>query len=538
MSEVISQTVSVHTEKTPTQSVSSSASSRWQAFLGWGFHSLANLAVLTGLVGLAWWGHSTGWKFPKYSQVTSTETAKQDDWCAEHGVPESICIECKKDLVPKHKPFGWCKTHGVAECVLDHPELAQVQKSPTLPKYDVLAALNMVERPSNNHRCKLHERRIQFATVDDVAKAGIDVEEVQERRMLEFKTANGEVGYDQTKLARLSSRLPGIAWWVIKNQGETVRRGEVLALIDAAEVGKAKTEFLQALATVDQKSRLQENVESLIRQGVYKEGASQQIEARAGMREAETRLLAAQQALVNLGLFIPDGIQKMAPNQQAAAIQFLGIPQELVQQLSNQVTSGLLPIKAPFDGIIVLRDVVTNEVVDATKPLFVVADLNRMWLTLNVRQDEMAYVKVGQKILFSEGDRKDEVEGRITWISTAVDEKTRTVSVRAELENKAGVLRANAFGTGKVILRDEQNAITVPNDAVQWEGDCFVVFVRDKNYFKKDAPKFFHVRTVRPGAKDAAHTELLAGVLPGEIVATKGSGVLRSELLKNNLGEG
>ncbi|MFT3879705.1 MAG: hypothetical protein QM703_08595 [Gemmatales bacterium] len=82
-----------------------------------------------------------------------------------------------------------------------------------------------------------------------------------------------------------------------------------------------------------------------------------------------------------------------------------------------------------------------------------------------------------------------------------MDEKTRTVSVRAELENKGGVLRANAFGTGKVILRDEQNAIAVPNDAVQWEGDCFVVFVRDKNYFKKDAPKFFHVRTVRPGTR-------------------------------------
>lgn len=530
MSEVISSIEPA--KQTP------SLSAKAKALLGWCFHSLANLAVIAGLVGLAWWGHSTGWKFPKYAQVSNAEQGKQDDWCAEHGVPESICIECKKDLVPKHKPFGWCKTHGVAECVLDHPELAQVQKKPILPKYDVLAALHMMERPSNNPKCKLHERRIQFATADDVTKAGIDVEEVQERRMLEFKTANGEVGYDQTKLARLSSRLPGSAWWVIKNQGEQVRRGEVLALIDAVEVGKAKTEYLQALTSVDQKSRINNNVEMLIREGVYKEGASQQIEARAGVREAETRLLAAKQVLVNLGLFLPDGLEKMTPNQQATAIQFLGIPPELVQQLSSQVTSGLLPIKAPFDGTVVLRDVVNNEVVDATKPLFVVADLKQMWLTLNVRQDEMGYVKVGQKILFNEGERKDDIEGQISWISTAVDEKTRTVSVRAELDNKTGTLRANAFGTGKVILRDEQNAITVPNEAVQWEGDCYVVFVRDKNYFKKDSTKFFHVRTVRTGAKDSTHTELLAGVLPGEVVTTKGSGVLRSELLKNNLGEG
>ena len=48
----------------------------------------------------------------------------------------------------------------------------------------------------------------------------------------------------------------------------------------------------------------------------------------------------------------------------------------------------------------------------------------------------------------------------------------------------------------------------------------------------------FHVRTVRLGAKNEKFTEIIAGVLPGEVVATKGSDVLRAELLKNNLGEG
>ena len=57
-------------------------------------------------------------------------------------------------------------------------------------------------------------------------------------------------------------------------------------------------------------------------------------------------------------------------------------------------------------------------------------------------------------------------------------------------------------------------------------------------FFRQDAPKVFHVRKVRIGAKDAVHTEILAGILPGEVVASKGSGTLRAELLKNNLGEG
>ena len=79
----------------------------------------------------------------------------------------------------------------------------------------------------------------------------------------------------------------------------------------------------------------------------------------------------------------------------------------------------------------------------------------------------------------------------------------------------------------------------VPSEAVHWEGCCHVVFVRDKGYFdSKDSPKVFHVRTVRLGAGAGRLTEIVAGVLPGEVVATKGSDVLRAELLKNNLGEG
>jgi len=82
--------------------------------------------------------------------------------------------------------------------------------------------------------------------------------------------------------------------------------------------------------------------------------------------------------------------------------------------------------------------------------------------------------------------------------------------------------------------------VILPNEAIHWEGDCFVVFIRDKNYDpqKSGSLLMFHVRKVRPGAKDDKQTEVIAGVLPGEVVATKGSGALRAELLKNNIGEG
>jgi membrane fusion protein, heavy metal efflux system len=146
---------------------------------------------------------------------------------------------------------------------------------------------------------------------------------------------------------------------------------------------------------------------------------------------------------------------------------------------------------------------------------------------------------LGQQVRFRFDGGPEEVRGNLAWISTTVDQQTRMVTVRAELPNPKGKLRNETFGAGTIVLREEQEAIVVPNEAVHWEGCCHVVFVRDKGYFDRpDSPKVFHVRTVRLGTKNGRFTEVIAGVLPGEVVATKGSDVLRAELLKNSLGAG
>jgi cobalt-zinc-cadmium efflux system membrane fusion protein len=161
-----------------------------------------------------------------------------------------------------------------------------------------------------------------------------------------------------------------------------------------------------------------------------------------------------------------------------------------------------------------------------------------MWLTLGVAQEDARHVRLGQPVRFRGSGLAREVQGRVAWVSTGVDPVTRTVKVRADMLNTDGSLRDHTFGTGRIVLREEPEAVVVPSEAVQWEGCCHVVFVRDKNYLARGAPKVFHTRTVRPGASSGGNTEIVAGVLPGELVVTKGSGVLRSELLKNNLGEG
>jgi cobalt-zinc-cadmium efflux system membrane fusion protein len=264
--------------------------------------------------------------------------------------------------------------------------------------------------------------------------------------------------------------------------------------------------------------------------------------------------VSAQQALVNLGLPIRhEDVKGLSPDSLGAYTQFLGLPASLTRSTDpskrldpRTTTANLLPIKAPFAGTIVSRKAVVGEIVDATKALFVIADPQRIWLTLNVRQDDLKPFKerdpqrllLGRIVRFRPDGTTAVATGTISWVAAAADEKTRTLQVRADLRNPGGWLRANTFGAGTIVLREEKDAVVIPSDAIHWEGNCNVVFVMDRNFHHKDAFKVFHTRIVRPGVKNDNYTEIIAGLLPGEVVATTNSGVLRAELLRAGLGEG
>jgi cobalt-zinc-cadmium efflux system membrane fusion protein len=502
-------------------------------------HAAPSLLVFTALGGLLVWGHQTGWTPPRFSWLTGSAASGKDDWCGQHNVPDSQCVECNPDLMPRPKPHGWCRQHGVHECPLCHPEVAQTAGVPRVTAADRLRArraLDFAERPENNRGCKLHQRRIQFTSPEAIEKAGIEVEPVLRGRVVEAVAGSGEITYDQTRTARLAARAPGSVFRVMKKVGDAVARGEVVALVDAAEVGKAKAEFVQALARVRSRAKVYRRLEDA--------GASvperTRSEAETLLSEARNRLAAAQQALANLSLPVDPADFKNVPDAELSPrLRFLGLPRARARALAGQTaTANLLPVTAPFEGVVVARDFVAGEVIDSRKVLFVVVDVRQMWLTLDLRMEDMKSVRLGQKVRFRPDGGGEEAQGTLGWISTEVDHKTRTVKVRAALANTTGRLRANTFGLGRVILREEPQAVVVPSGAVQWEGDCHVVFVRDRDFFKAGAPKVFHTRTVRPGVSDGKKTEIIAGLLPGEVVAVKGSAALRAELLRGSLGEG
>lgn len=510
--------------------------------LGWVGHAIPGVIALAAVGTLVFVGQKTHWQMPKYSSLFGQVVVEQDDWCAEHNVPESECVECNKECLPPAKERGWCKIHGVHECPICNPAIAQISNAAEIAAEEKLhsqEALSFAPRPQNNSKCKLQQRRIQFASAEVIERLGVEVTPAKHASITESVVANGEIGFDPTRAARLSSRVTGTLWRVEKQIGDKVKRGEVLALVDAADVGKAKAELQQSIVHLDLKSQTLANLKGS--KGIIAEKAVH--EAEAAVAEAQVRKLAARQTLVNLGLPLPpDNELGTEPAELTRALQFLGLPSELAAEVAkSSSSSNLLPIRAPFDGEITQRNGVSGEVVGSTKVLLVVADTSVMWLTLNVRIEDAERIHPGQPVQFQHDGHNDWDHGEVAWVSPSVDEATRTVPVRVKLPNTEGRHHARSFGMARITLRQTQAAIVVPKEAVHWEGDCYVVFVRDKT-FETSPYKVFHVRKIRPGATDfgmaAPQTEIAAGLLPGELIATTNSGILRSELLKNNLGAG
>jgi cobalt-zinc-cadmium efflux system membrane fusion protein len=502
------------------------------------------VVCVAGLVGL---GRETGWRLPKASALRGEARVEDDDWCKEHGVPESACVECRAGLLPRGPSHGWCKLHGVSECPLCHPDVAQLPVLPAVTDADrdrAARALAFAPREVNDSKCKKHARRLQLPSQEMANRLGVEFAPVGRGRVEEVIQAPGEVGYDPTRVARIAPRVSGTVWRVDHPAGSKVRRGEVLALIEAAEVGKAKGEFLQALVQLD----LRRETLAKLRPGAGLVVAGKDLlAAEAAAEEAEVRLATAEDALHALGLPVrADEVRGLSPADLARRVRFLGLPPSLVKELVGRTaSSNLLPVVAPLDGEVVTSAAVKDESAVPTKPLFVVADTSRMRLTLRVRPEDANRIKPGQEVRFRHPGHTGSAAwdlGAVVWVSPAADEKTRTVPVRVDLPNPSDRHHANTFGTAEVVLRTEPEAVVVPSGAVHWEGCCHVVFVRDRDYERPEAPKVVHVRKVRPGAQSVAATgpvtEVVVGLLPGEWVAVTNSGVFRSELLKNDLGDG
>lgn len=452
--------------------------------------------VLTlGLLGLvAFAGHRMHWKMPSRASLVSSEAPARKDWCMEHAVPESQCVICKaKTPVP------------------------DAEGSP------------MTLSGSAEGEGGAKPRPVQFATPESVVKAGVATAKAESRPMAAVVSANAEVGYDMTRYAQVGSRAPGNVTMVRVQAGDRVKAGNLLALIDSTAVGTAKTDYLQAAAQVSARAAAAERLRTSTTAGFRNQ--ADLIAAEADLKDAEIRVFNTQQSLVNLGFTPPALAAGAIPS--AKDLRLLGLPPAMVADLdADRTTANLLPVVSPLDGVVISRGIVPGELVESGKTLFVVADTSRMWVTASLAPADARRIAIGQELVFMPDGVPDEtVSGRIAWVSTEVDEKTRTVQVRAEIPNSDGRVLAHTFGRARIAIARADAAIVVPREAVQWDGTANVVFVRVN-------PTVFVARTVSLGAHEDGVIEIRSGLRPGERVVTAGSYVLVSQLNHEKLGAG
>jgi membrane fusion protein, heavy metal efflux system len=377
--------------------------------------------------------------------------------------------------------------------------------------------------------------RLELRTTGALQKSGIEFATVIERPMDAEIVANGVITYDQTRIAQLSSRVVGTVWRVEKQVGQPIQKGDVLAIIDAAEVGRIKADFLQAVVA----ERLKKVNMERLREARSAVPDRTIREAEAAHQEALIRLFNAQQTLVNLGL--PIRLEEIAGLQDAALAQrihFLGLPASITAQLDPETTTAnLVPLIAPFHGVVIGQVVALGERVDADDAHhFEIADVSQMWINLDVRAEDAARVRLGQEIVFTVDGTSQELRSTISWISTQVDEKNRMLEVRATVANPIvhsstgdqdvqRLLLANSFGTGKIVLERKESALVVPAQAIQRDGVQPVVFVQVDD-------RVFEQRSVTLGIQNGPFAEIVNGVELGNTVATAGSHVLKSEVVR------
>ena len=496
---------------------------------------IPSAVVVAGLGSLAWYGHHNDWKVPSFA-TTASPTGDGPAWCDSHGVPEDECINCIPGLIEDPPKLAFCDVHGVHGCVLHDPTLAETKSPAEINASDLdraKRALAIRVRRENLPLSQLPGSRIQFASVDAMRSAGVDVEPVQRRPIVESVAAAGEIRYDATKTAQVSPPADGIVKQVLVNVGDWVEAEQVLAIVDSEKVGRLKSELLSALSDERLKQATVRRIEPLANRNVVP--GKRLLESQTELQQATSLVEKTIRSLDNLGLSVDlEHLRSLQAGEAKAAVRKLG-----TERIENRGGSdNLIAVVAPLAGRVVDRDTVVGEVVDRGSQMFRLSDTRAVWLDLRVPAEEASLAHIGQQVRYLPDGQAAEHRGKVIWISSDVDRQTRTVRVRAELTNPDGELRNESFGTGEIILRDESDAIAVPKSSVQWDGENTLVFVRDARFFEKDRPKFFVARSVRVGVTQDGFTEIIVGVLPGEVVASSGSDVLRAQLLKNNLGAG
>lgn len=308
-----------------------------------------------------------------------------------------------------------------------------------------------------------------------------------------------EISLAPDQIAHVTLLVPGRVSEVKKRLGDKVKAGDLIALVESAELGAAQSARTQADAEFTVATKAFERQKELKTAGIGTQRTYD--EAEAALQRAQAELGAADQ-------------------------------RTRVYGGGNGTTVAL---RAPLSGEVVERHASVGEVAQAGgDPLFVVADLSTVVVEARVYEKDVAIAVVGTPVRITlQAYPGQSWESKLDYVAPRLDDKSRTLAVRAVLKND-GRLKPGLFGTVVLLAQsdDQSRRAIVPADAVQRTAKGEVVFVPG------EVPGTFKMVPVVVGGRRDGEVELSTGIEPGALVVVEGAFIVKSEMLRGELGEG
>ena len=299
----------------------------------------------------------------------------------------------------------------------------------------------------------------------------------------------GEVRFNEDRTAHVVPRVAGVAESVSADLGQTVRKGQVLAVISSPELADLRSTALAAQKRLGLAKVTYEREKKLWLDKISAE--QDYLQAQQAYREAEIAAQTANSKLTALGASSSGG------------------------PLNRYV------LRAPFDGVVVEKHITQGEMVKEDTNVFLLSDLSTVWVNIVVTAKDLAAIRVGETATVKSTASDSSATGKISYVGALLGEETRSANARVVLPNPKLAWRPGLFVNVNMSRGTREVPVAVAANAVQTENGKSIVYVR--------VPQGFQEKSVSLGANDGKFVEIVSGLEPGAVYATTGSFVLKAE---------
>lgn len=336
---------------------------------------------------------------------------------------------------------------------------------------------------------------------------GIETQIIKDDILTGIIKAAAKLIPDQDYEAQVGSLVQGRVHKVFVKEGDNVKVGQVLMQLEGLEIGELKAVYLKAKSNLDYYKAVYERQKTLIEQNIGSQKVLQ--EAKADYEKASAEFNAEDKRIHAVGLSHED----------------------VLENGTLEHIAGILPIKSPINGIVTERNVVIGQLVEANTTAFKIMNISNLWADGQVYEKDISKLSGKPNTEFvTSAYPNEKFKGKIILVGSTIDEHSRTVKVRAAINNTGNRLKPQMFGEMYIPIGGNIKGIVVPGDVIINEnGKSFVFVAENDSTFKK--------QPVEIGTELDGKVEIKTGLKAGDRIASKGVFFLKSELLKETLAE-